>query len=172
MLELAVGRNGSDHPTRRPRRPAHRHVVFLQDRAAPAGYSIGMHATGTFEISAQHEPPFDERDGVSLSHSTFEKRFSGPLTATSTVHMIAARTATAGSAGYVAVERIAGTLDGRAGSFVVLHRGLMSRGAPALTIEIVPDSGSGELAGIAGTMTITIVDGQHHYAIDYTLEPR
>lgn len=128
-----------------------------------------MHTTGTFEITAHPEPPYDTVDGVTLGRTSFEKRFSGPLTATSTVHMLAARTPTPGSAGYVALERITGTLDGRAGSFAVVHLGLMARGEPTLTLQIVPDSGTGALAGIAGTMAIRIVDGKHHYSIDWTL---
>jgi hypothetical protein len=69
---------------------------------------------------------------------------------------------------YVAVERITGTLHGKSGSFVVQHSGVMTRGAPQLTIKVVPDSGTGELAGLAGTMTIRIADGKHFYELDYT----
>lgn len=127
-----------------------------------------MHATGTFEVTATLEPPYDDVDGVTLARASFKKQFSGPLTATSTVQFLGARTPTPGSAGYAALERITGTLDGRAGSFVVVHLGLMTRGEQSLTIRIVPDSGTGELVGIAGTMSIQIVDGQHHYTIDWT----
>ncbi len=128
-----------------------------------------MNAEGTFTVAAHPEPPYDDADGVSLGRMRIEKQFVGPLTATSVVHMLAARTATQGSAGYVACERITGSLDGRTGSFVVLHVGLMDRGAHSLTITIVPDSGTGELTGLRGTMTIRIVDRVHHYALDYTL---
>jgi hypothetical protein len=124
---------------------------------------------GTFEISMTAEPPYDSLEGVTLARASFAKRFAGPLAGESTVHMLAARTPVAESAGYVALERIAGSLAGRRGSFVVVHLGLMDRGRRSLTISIVPDSGTGELSGIAGTMDIDIRDGQHHYRIDYSL---
>jgi len=128
-----------------------------------------MIAKGTFSVKMSGEPPYDEVDGVSLSRASFDKEFSGPLTACSQVQMLAARTPVANSAGYVAVERIVGSLEGKEGSFVVLHLGLMTRGADQLTVVVVPDSGTGALAGLAGTMTIDIVDGQHHYTLDYSL---
>ncbi|MGA9520483.1 MAG: DUF3224 domain-containing protein [Myxococcaceae bacterium] len=124
---------------------------------------------GTFEISMKSEPPYDTVDGVSLGRACFDKRLSGPLQATSVVQMLAARTPVENSAGYVAVERIVGTLEGRSGSFVVVHTGLMNRGEQSLTITIVPDSGTGELAGISGRMNIQIVERQHHYELEYAL---
>lgn len=124
-----------------------------------------MIVKGTFEITRESEPPYDDADGVALSRARFAKTFAGPLQATSTVEMLAARTPEATSAGYVALERITGTVDGRRGSFVVLHRGVLDRGERSLEITIVPDSGTGELAGIRGTMDIQIVDGQHHYEL-------
>src|SRR5262245_45420039 len=129
-----------------------------------------MIAKGSFEVVLQREPPFDSTDGITLARASLEKRFSGPLEATSKAQMLAARTPVETSAGYVALERITGTLDGRRGAFVVVHLGLMTRGAPSLSITIVPDSGTGELAGIAGKMDIQIVDGKHFYEIDYTLD--
>jgi hypothetical protein len=127
-----------------------------------------VHAQGTFDIDSELEPPYDELEGVVLARATIDKRFAGPLIATSRVHMLGARTPGQGAA-YVALERITGALDGRRGSFVVTHVGVIDRGASSLTIAIVPDSGTGELAGIAGSMTIEIIDKQHHYGIDYTL---
>ena len=127
-------------------------------------------AKGTFEITMQAEPPFEDVAGVTLGRATFDKRFSGALEATSKVYMLASRTPVESSAGYVAVERITGTLDSRRGSFVVLHRGVMTRGARSLEITVVPDSGTGDLEGIAGKMDIEIVSGQHHYQLDYTIE--
>jgi len=117
----------------------------------------------------QAEPPYDVEASVSLGRASFDKRFAGPLDATSKVQMLAARTPIDNSAGYVALERIVGTVEGKRGSFVVLHTGLMTRGERTLSIVVVPDSGTGELAGIAGKMDIQIVDGQHHYTLDYTL---
>jgi hypothetical protein len=128
-----------------------------------------MIVTGTFEITMQAEPPFDTVEGVSLSRASFTKRFSGAIEGTSQVQMLASRTPVENSAGYVAIERIVGALEGRSGSFVVLQRGVMTRGARALDITIVPDSGTGELAGIAGKMDIQIVLGEHRYELDYTL---
>jgi hypothetical protein len=128
-----------------------------------------MIAKGTFDIKMTAEPPFDVEGGVSLSRVRFDKRFAGALDATSAVHMLAARTPVEDSAGYVAIERIAGALDGRRGSFVVLHLGISARGARSLSLPVVPDSGTGELSGLSGRMEIRIVDGQHFYELDYTL---
>ncbi|WP_329605229.1 DUF3224 domain-containing protein [Undibacterium hunanense] len=83
--------------------------------------------------------------------------------------MLAAGTATKGSAGYVAIERVTGTLQGRKGSFVLIHMGIMSRGVPSLTVQVVPDSGTDELTGLSGRLAIEISNGQHHYSFDYAL---
>lgn len=128
-----------------------------------------MIADGTFEVQMTGEPPYEVVDGISLSRASFDKRFSGPLNGTSKVQMLAARTKVPNSAGYVALERIVGELEGRSGSFVVVHLGLMNQGAQSLTIHIVPDSGTGALVGIAGKMAIRIEGGQHYYALDYSL---
>ena len=128
-----------------------------------------MNAPGPFEITTHAEPPYDVVDGVPLVRVRFVKRFHGPLDAASEVHMLAARTPVPDSAGYVAIERVTGTLDGRAGTFVLQHSGTMTRGARALSVTVVPDSGTGQLAGLAGQMDIQIVDGQHRYAFDFTL---
>ena len=93
----------------------------------------------------------------------------GDLEGESSVEMLSAGSSVKGSAGYVAIERVVGTLHGRTGTFVLQHSGSMNRGAPSLTISVVPDSGTGALTGLAGTMTIDIVDGQHRFAFDYTL---
>lgn len=127
---------------------------------------------GTFEIKMTPEAPYDVSDGISLGRVRFDKTFTGPLAATSVVQMTAARTPVANSASYVAVEKIVGSVDGKAGSFVVTHTGHMVRGTQSLAITIVADSGTGELVGISGTMAIDIVDGQHHYTIDYELASR
>lgn len=126
---------------------------------------------GTFEIKMTGEPPYDERDGVTLARARFDKQFSGGFQGTSLVQMLAARTPVKDSAGYVALERLEGSLDGRTGSFVVLQTGTMSRGQQTLSIQIVADSGTGELSGLRGTMTIEIVNGQHHYTVDYDQGP-
>lgn len=128
-----------------------------------------MKAEGTFEVTMKGEPPFDVVDDVSMSRATFTKSFVGGLTATSTVQMLAVRTAVKDSAAYVAIERITGTVDGLAGSFVVTHNALMHEGTHTLHIDIVPQSGTGALKGIAGMMTITIADGKHSYSLAYLL---
>jgi hypothetical protein len=128
-----------------------------------------MIAKGTFEVTMAGEPPYEIVDGVSLSRASFEKKFEGPLDATSTLAMLATRTKVETSAAYVAIERIIGTLDGKPGTFVLLHLGLMSHGAPELTTVIAPDSGTGELAGISGHMSIQIVEGKHFYELEYEL---
>ncbi|MFO0551715.1 MAG: DUF3224 domain-containing protein [Polyangiaceae bacterium] len=127
-----------------------------------------MIGKGTFDVTLAPETQ-EELDGIIQARIALDKRFRGALEGKSKATMLSARTAISGSAGYVALERIEGVLEGRAGSFVVLHMGLMNRGAASLTLEIVPDSATGELAGLRGTMRIDIVDGKHHYEIDYTL---
>lgn len=101
-----------------------------------------------------------------------DKRFHGDLEATSKGEMLTAGTSVEGSAGYVAIERVSGTLHGRRGTFVLQHSGTMTRGAPQLTITVVPDSGTNELVGLAGRMVITIADGKHSYDFEYTLAGR
>jgi len=101
---------------------------------------------------------------------SIDKQFDGDLEATSKGEMLTAGTDT-GSAVYVAIERITGKLHGRSGAFVLLHNGAMTRDAQQLTIVVVPDSGTGQLVGIAGQMAITIVDGKHLYDFEYTLAP-
>jgi len=129
-----------------------------------------MQAKGTFEVKMTAEPPFSDHEGVSLGRATFEKTFRGDLDATSTVHMIGARNANVPtSAGYVALERVTGTLAGRNGTFVLQHNGIMNRGKGSLDCTVVPDSGTGELSGLSGRLAIDIVEKQHHYTFDYEL---
>jgi len=132
----------------------------------PDGY---RRATGSFEVTMIPQPPYDTTDGISLGRVTINKRFHGDLEATSVVEMLGAMTSVKGSAGYVAIERIAGTLQGRSGSFVVQHSGTMTRGEAQLTVSVVPDTGTGDLKGIAGKMTIDIADGKHTFILDYML---
>ena len=96
------------------------------------------------------------------------KEFSGDVVGASEAQMLAAFTATPGSAGYVAIEHFTGSVHGRSGSFVLQHSGVMSKGDGQLTVTIVPDSGAGELAGISGTLTINNDEGGHSYVLDYT----
>ena len=97
------------------------------------------------------------------------KQFHGDLEAVSKGEMLSAMTDVRGSAGYVAIERVTGSLHGRAGALVLQHAGTMTRGASQLMVSVVPDSATGQLAGLTGTMTIDIVDGGHFYDFTYAL---
>jgi hypothetical protein len=126
-------------------------------------------AAGTFDVKLTQQSTDAEDSGTTLGRYALEKQFRGDLDATSKGEMLSAGTQTKGSAGYVAQERVTGTLAGRSGSFVLQHTGVMNRGAPGLTITVVPDSGTGALAGITGTMNIIIEAGKHSYELDYDL---
>ena len=124
-------------------------------------------ASGTFEVELEPAPAFDE--APAMGRMLIRKRFAGPLVATSRGQMLALHTEVKGSAGYVALEVVEGTLDEREGTFALAHLGTMQRGEGELTVTVVPDSGTGALAGISGTMNIDVKDGVHHYAFDYAL---
>lgn len=126
-----------------------------------------MQAKGEFDVTRIPQDALDIGGGATLGHSRFDKRFHGPLEATSVVHMLALMTPVPGSGAYVAIERIEGTLDGRRGSFFAQHNGIMDRGRPSLDLTVIPDSGSGELTGLHGRIAIDIVDGKHFYTFDY-----
>lgn len=127
------------------------------------------HAKGTFEVSMKPLSETDSSAGAKLGRMSIDKQFSGDLAGTGKGEMLSAVTEVKGSAGYVAIERVAGTLNGRKGSFVFQHSGTMNRGAPQLSITVVPDSGTDELSGIAGSFQINIVEGKHFYEFAYTL---
>jgi Protein of unknown function (DUF3224) len=127
-------------------------------------------AHGTFEVNIIPQPSEEKPEGLTpLGRMLLEKQFNGDLVATSKGQMLTGMTEVKGSGVYVAVERVTGSLHGRTGSFILHHLGLMVRGVPHLTVSVVPDSGTGELAGIAGTMNIIIADGKHSYDFAYTL---
>ncbi len=128
-----------------------------------------MHATGTFEVKLTSMTPEDETGGAAIGRLSINKQFFGDLAATSKGQMVAIGTATEGSAGYVAMEVVTGALQGRSGSFALQHSGTANRGATTLTVNVVPDSGTGEWVGLAGQMAIIIADGKHIYEFDYTL---
>jgi Protein of unknown function (DUF3224) len=125
-------------------------------------------AAGTFEVSMK--PLSSSADPVDTfpGRMSLAKQFAGDLIAVGQGLMLTAMTQTQGSAGYVAIERVTGTLDGRKGSFVLQHSGTMNRGAPQLSVMIVPDSGTDELVGISGQLTIRIADGKHFYELEYS----
>jgi hypothetical protein len=126
-------------------------------------------ARGTFEVKMQPLPPYNDAEGANAGRFALDKQFRGELEATSKGEMLTGGTVTKGSAGYVAIETVTGELAGRNGTFILQHNGTMDRGAPSLIITVIPDSGTGELEGLRGTMSIEIADGQHRYAFEYTL---
>ena len=128
-----------------------------------------VRARGTFEVKLTPQPADDFADGKSLGRMTIDKQFRGDLEGTSRGQMLSALTPVAGSAGYVAIERVTGTLQGRTGSFVLQHSGTMNRAAQTLNVSVVPDSGTDGLAGLTGTMTIEVGGGKHSYTFDYTI---
>jgi hypothetical protein len=123
-------------------------------------------ATGPFEVKLV--PQSDTIDPA-LGRMSIDKQFHGNLEATSKGQMLTANSDIKGSAGYVAIEKVTGTLHGRKGTFILQHNATMTRGTPQLSIIVVPDSGTDELTGLTGNMNIIIAGGKHSYAFDYTL---
>jgi len=130
---------------------------------------MATRAQGTFEVQITPEAPAAEMKGATVGRMSLSKRFHGDLDATGAGQMLAVGTDVDGSAGYVVMEQVTGTLHGRRGTFALQHTGTMTRGTPQLRVTIVPDSGTEQLVGLAGIMTIDIVNGQHAYDVDYTL---
>ena len=132
--------------------------------------SMAHHAAGTFDITlAPQKPDSKATEGAALSRMSIEKEFHGDLEANSLGEMLSAITDVKGSAAYVALERVNGKLLGRTGTFLLQHNGTMTRGIPHLTVAVVPDSGTGELHELSGTMTLRNEGGQHFYTFDFVL---
>jgi hypothetical protein len=129
---------------------------------------VTMTARGTFEVKMTPQPP-DDGAGGGFDRLFGDKQFHGELDAVSKGQMLAVRTAVEGSGGYVALELVTGKLNGRRGSFVLQHKGTMSKGVYNMNVTVIPDSGTDELVGIAGTMTIIIEGSKHSYNFEYTL---
>jgi Protein of unknown function (DUF3224) len=124
-------------------------------------------ASGTFEVKLTPQEGAD----APVGRMTIDKQFQGDLVGTSQGQMLMASSGSVqGSAGYVAVEKVTGTLNGRRGSFYLQHSGTMTRGAPELTITVIPDTGTDQLAGLRGKMNIIIADGKHSYEFEYALD--
>ncbi len=136
------------------------------------GAVVTIRATGAFDVTLDAQTADEKTGGAAISRMSIDKQFHGDLEASSKGEMLTAGTTVKGSAGYVAIERVTGTLQGRSGTFVLQHSGTMTRGAPQLTITVVPDSGTAQLEGLAGKMTIQIADGKHSYDFEYTLPGR
>ena len=126
-------------------------------------------AKGTFEVKLGPLATYSQAEGSLLGRMSIDKQFRGDLEASSQGEMLSAGAVAKGSAGYVAMERVSGTLHDRGGSFTLQHSATMTRGVPQLSITVVPDSGTGELAGLSGWMTIEIADGKHSYEFEYTI---
>jgi hypothetical protein len=131
---------------------------------------LTQRAAGPFEVKLASLPTAWPGDQSPLGRMSIDKQFTGDLEATSKGEMLSAGTRVSGSAGYVAIETVTGTLHGREGTFILQHSATMNRGAPSLSITVVPDSGTGALAGISGTMQIIIENKQHSYTFDYSLD--
>src|ERR1022692_1772921 len=144
-------------------------VAYSQN---PKGAPVTKHASGTFEVQLIPQGSEDKTDGTSIGRMSIDKKFSGDLQGTSKGEMLSAVTSTKGSAGYVAIERVLGTLQGRTGTFVLQHSGTMTRGTPQLAVTVVPDSGTGQLVGLTGTLTIKIEGGKHFYDFEYMIAPQ
>jgi hypothetical protein len=145
-------------------------VAYTQAPADTArkGAAMSKHAKGTFEVKVTPDEGF--KDTIASGRVAIAKTFQGDIVGTSTGAMWTADTPVKGSAGYVAIEKVSGSLGGREGTFTLLHRGTMRRGGDFdLTIVVVPDSGTGGLAGLGGTMAIRIADGKHSYDFEYTI---
>jgi hypothetical protein len=127
-----------------------------------------MHARGTFDVKITPQPS-DDKSETPLGRMLLDKVFHGDLEATSHGEMLTGGTTVKGSGVYVAVERVEGTLQGRKGTFLLHHTGVMTRGTPELSITVVPDSGTGQLTGISGKLNIQIDQGKHSYDLEYTL---
>jgi hypothetical protein len=155
-LLLALAASGSASPQPPSPSPTQKKEAAMPTRAS-----------GSFEVKL-NPLAVNEEDSV-RGRMSIDKQFHGELEGTSQGEMLTAMSSVKGSAGYVAIERVTGTLNGRKGSFVLQHTGIMNRGEPQLTITVVPDSGTDQLTGLAGKMSIDISDGKHSYVLEYTL---
>jgi hypothetical protein len=125
----------------------------------------GMKATGVFQVSLEQLPSDDDF----LGRMRVRKIFAGDLEGTGLAQMLSVGTAVEGSAAYVAIDFIDAVLDGRKGTFVLRHSGVMAQGEGTLSVDVVPDSGTGELTGLSGELNIEVADGEHRYVFDYEL---
>ncbi len=148
--------------------PAEAQTAASASAPAQKEATVSSHASGPFDVKVvkQEDPSGD----TSVGRFTLDKQYHGDLEASGKGQMLTASTEVKGSGAYVAIERVTGTLKGREGTFALQHMGTMTQNVPQLTINIVPDSGTGQLKGISGKMNIVIAaDGKHSYELEYTL---
>ena len=157
FLAAAIGPAGTAAPEGKSPAPAGKETVAMKKES------------GSFEVKLTPQPLADTEAGTLLGRMSLVKEFTGGLQGTSRGEMLTALTGVEGSAGYVAIERVTGTLGGKKGSFVLQHNGQMKRGAQQLQITVVPDSGTEELKGIEGKMDIKIEGAKHFYVLEYSL---
>jgi hypothetical protein len=131
---------------------------------------VTQRAAGPFEVKLLPLDTSFDGDAPPLGRMSIEKQFSGDLEGTSQGEMLSAMSAVKGSAGYVAIEKVTGTLHGRSGTFTLQHSATMNRGVPSLSVTVIPDSGTGELTGITGSLQIIIENTKHSYIFDYSLD--
>ena len=130
-----------------------------------------MKITGKFNVDLKPIESYAQgQEGINLARLSIDKTFFGDLDATSQGEMLSAMTAIKGSAGYVAIEQVKGSLSGKQGSFVLQHFGTMDKGKNRLILEVVPDSGTGNLLGLSGEMEIKNKEGQHYYKFKYKID--
>lgn len=142
--------------------------LFAQDSVLTRKEASTMHAAGPFDVRVT--PQDDKSDDPLLGRMALDKQYHGDLEGTGTGQMLTAGTSVKGSGAYVAIEKFTGTLKGRSGTLILQHLGTMTQNVPQLSVSIVPDSGTGELKGIAGKMIINIAPGgKHSYDLEYTL---
>jgi len=127
-------------------------------------------ASGSFEVLLDQRETSQAEGAGAVARLAIDKTYSGDLVGRGRGQMLSCRTETESSAGYVAIELVEAILEGRTGTFVIQHSGRIDRGAPTLNIDVIPDSGSGELIGLTGTMTIEVDDGgNHNYVLSYEI---
>jgi hypothetical protein len=148
-------------------------VAAAQTPPIQKGTSVPTHAAGPFDVKITPQPQQENIGDPTVGRMAIDKTFHGDLEATSKGQMLTASTEVKGSAGYVAIERVGGTLHtpagARTGTFALQHTGTLTRGAPELSVTVIPDSGTGQLVGLTGKMKINIADGKHSYDFEYTL---
>jgi Protein of unknown function (DUF3224) len=142
-------------------------LIMAREGMASTQKESSVTARGTFDVKLVPQPA--DSTGGPFGRLLFDKQFHGDLEATSKGQMLGAYTAVEGSAGYVAMELVTGVLNGKQGSFILLHKGTMQKGVYVMDVTVVPDSGTEQLTGIAGAMKIIIEGDKHSYQFEYTI---